>query len=104
MMRDLFIEEYDFVAGGADWSVGDTMAVGTGLGGGVGLGMAAGRGLGGVASLTAAGLGAGWFGGVTAAALAGWKAGQFLNENTPIQSWIAKGLEWVDQTVDGDSE
>ena len=37
--------------------------------------------------------------GVGTAAVAGWEIGQWLNENTPIQEWIADGIDKL--TSDG---
>lgn len=101
-MRELRIEEYDLVFGGAEASVGDIMAFGTGMGSAFGAAFAGARGLGATAALTAAGLGGSLGAGFAGSALTGYKIGQVLNEYTPIQRWIADGLEWADQTIDGD--
>lgn len=92
-IRELTDTEISQVSGAGDLSVGDTMALGGGIGGGVGLSVSGSLGLDAAGRLTAAGLGTGYGLALTGAALAGWHAGQWLNENTPIQSWISDAID-----------
>jgi hypothetical protein len=108
-MRELSILDLN-VVGGGDYSVGDMMAIGTGLGGGIGLSLAATFNLSAANALIVAGIGSAAGAGFTAAALAGWAVGQGLNDHTPIQDWIAGKLDAFNaatnarnnQTLDGD--
>ncbi|MDH0864535.1 hypothetical protein [Mitsuaria sp. GD03876] len=101
-MRELQVSEYEFVFGGADMSPGDLMGWASGIGGGIGLSRGATLGLGALEAVGLAGVGAATAGGLMAAGIGGWKLGQALNDHTPVQRWIAQGLEWLDKTVDGD--
>jgi hypothetical protein len=100
-MRELSIVDLNVVAGG-EYSAGDMIATGTALGGGIGLSLAATFGLTASEGLTLAGLGSVAGAGLTAAGLAGWAAGNGLNNNTNIQSWIAGMLDKLNSTLDGD--
>lgn len=91
-MREITLNEMTLVsgAGGQDVVAGSTAigsAIGASTGAGVGtaeaIAITGGRAaLGGVAGA-----------GVGTAAVAGWEIGQWLNENTPIQEWIADGID-----------
>lgn len=73
--------------------IADAATVGAALGGAIGMSLASSAGATGTAVLGAAGLGAAAGGGIGASLQIGVQAGQWLNANTPIQSWIASGLD-----------
>jgi len=89
-MRELTITEMVLVGGGL--SEADTVAIAGALGAGVGMGMAQWAGLTTAQQIAAAG----YFGvaasAVTAAGLAGWTIGEYLNQHTPIQSVLSNLL------------
>ena len=89
-MRDLSIVELGLIAGAGD--VADAATVGGALGGaaGVSYGMSVGASGSGVLGL--GGIGAAAGAGLAVAAVGGFAIGNWLNENTPIQSWISNLL------------
>lgn len=101
-MRELRIEELCIVSGGGDWTPSDMMAIGAGLGGGITLSLAASFNLSASQAALIAGLGTVAGAAITAAAISGWAAGRGLNNSTNVQDWIAKTLDWVNQTFDSD--
>ena len=92
-MREITINEMSLVSGAA--SNQEIVAGGSAIGAGVGASGGAGIATKEAIAITAgrAGLGAVAGGAVTTAFLAGYGAGQWLNENTPIQEWIADGID-----------
>lgn len=93
-MRELTISEMVLVGGGL--SEADTLAIAGALGSGLGMTMAQWSGLSATQQLAAAG----YFGvaasAVTAAGLAGWVVGEWLNQYTPIQNVLSALLGGAD--------
>lgn len=86
-MRELFVAEMNLVAGGGD--VSDSAAVGGALGGAAGVSYAMSIGATGTAVAGMAGIGAAAGAGLGAAFAIGYAAGEWLNKNTGIQSFIS---------------
>lgn len=89
-MRDLSIAEFELISGAGD--VADAAQVGGALGGAAGISYGVSIGASGSAVLGLAGLGAATGAGLGAAAVGGFAVGTWLNNNTPIQSWISNAL------------
>lgn len=89
-MRNLSIVEMDLVSGAGD--VSDAATVGGAFGGAAGVSYGLTIGATGNAVLGLAGIGAAVGAGIAAAGMAGYVAGQWLNENTPIQDWLSNAL------------
>lgn len=104
-MRTISMEEMKLVSGAS--GLGDTAAataVGAGLGAAVGASLASQMGATGTAVLGMGGIGAYYGGGIGAAAVGGYAVGTWLNNNTPIQSWISDALpdpSGIDYGTDG---
>jgi hypothetical protein len=89
-MLELSILDLKLVSGGT--SVSEAAAVGGAVGGAAGVSYAAGMAASGTAVAGMAGIGAAAGAGLAAAAAGGYAAGQWLNENTPIQQVISDML------------
>jgi hypothetical protein len=92
-MRNLSINELSLIGGAA--GLGDTAngaAVGGAIGGAAGISYGMSIGASGSGALGLAGLGAAAGAGLAAAGVGGFAIGTWLNENTPIQSWISNAL------------
>lgn len=92
-MRELCKSELSMVGGGGD--VADAVTAGTAIGAAAGVSFGASAGATGTAIVGAAAIGGATVGGLTAAAFGGYAAGSWLNDNTPIQSWISDGIDSV---------
>lgn len=90
-MRELTQMELEQVGGASELT--DAMAIGGAIGGALGVGYASAVGATGSAVVGFAAIGAAGFSGVIAVAGTTFAAGQWLNANTPIQSWISSGLD-----------
>lgn len=92
-MRELFINELALVSGAADSpSFTDGASVGAGIGGFLGAAQGGGVAAAGTAATAGAAAGAG----LGLAGVGGYKIGELINENTPIQEWIADALDKLD--------
>lgn len=93
-MRTLTKNELNLVSGGVDFSdAAANIMAGAGVGTIAGGAWAASGILAGTTETLAVSTGAAAGAGLVAAGVAGWEAGQWLNENTPIQDWISTGIE-----------
>lgn len=90
MMRTLSILEMELVSGAGD--VSDAATVGGAVGGAAGVSHGLAVRATGNAVLGLAGIGAAAGAGLGVAFAGGYAAGEWLNENTPIQGWIADML------------
>ncbi|ENU58541.1 hypothetical protein L291_3990 [Acinetobacter guillouiae MSP4-18] len=92
-MREITIHEMALVSGAA--SYGEVVDIGSKLGGAVGAatgpGIATGEAI--AVTVARAGIGAVAGGGLATAGWLGWQIGGWINENTPIQSWISSGID-----------
>jgi hypothetical protein len=93
-MRELTGNELCLVAGGGD--IAEAAAVGGAIGGALGVGYGMSAGASGTAVLGMAGIGAAALSGLAASAAAGYAAGNWLNQNTPVQSGISSMLVWFE--------
>lgn len=100
-MRELIGNEVLAVAGGGD--IADAAAVGTATGATAGALYAASAGATGTTVLAAAGLGGALLGGYAVVGTSAYAVGGLLNEYTPIQSWIADGIDAVSSWWSGSS-
>lgn len=99
-MRELTITEMSVVGGG--WVDGEILAAVTAVSSGAGIGAAQWAGLSAAQQATVGAYFGAYGAALTASAAAGWHAGQWLNKNTPIQSWIADATDYL--FGDGDDE
>jgi hypothetical protein len=90
-MRELTQSELRQVGGASDLT--DAVTLGGAIGGALGVGYASAAGATGSAVVGFAAIGAASFSGVIAVAGSSYAAGQWLNANTPLQSWISSGLD-----------
>lgn len=88
-MRVISTTDLLFITGG---SAADAAAIGGALGGAAGVSYGMGIGASGTAVAGLAGIGAAAGAGIAVAGAGGWAAGQWLNENTPIQQVISDML------------
>ena len=100
-MRELLINELVLVsgAGGSESKVSATDSISVGAAAGGFLGVAQGGGVGAAAASATAGAAAG--AGLGLAFAGGYKAGEWLNENTPVQEWISNALDKLTQDGNG---
>lgn len=91
-MRNLTIFELTVTAGGG---VSDAATTGAAIGGGVGVSVAVSSGATGTAVAGMAAIGAATGAALGAAGALGYAGGQWINENTGIQGWIADTLDKI---------
>lgn len=99
-MREITLKEMTLVSGaGSQEVVAGSTAIGSAIGASSGSGIATAEALAITGGRAALGGVAG--AGVGTAAVAGWEIGQWINENTPVQEWIADGIDKLTQDGNG---
>lgn len=99
-MREITLKEMTLVSGADGQAVvGGATAIGSAIGASSGPGIATAADL--AITGARAGLGGVAGAGVGTAAVVGWEIGSWLNDNTPIQEWIADGIDRLTQDGNG---